>query len=366
MQKADEAVKKMHALANEIISLRAQLGEIFDEDIYKLDGKTVYKKLSREYSGFFKRLFGGEYRRIISELRLCKKDGKKPSYKKAVQYAELLNRHAARSEDFGMLESKTAELLGSGYNGVNTDFAKLETEIAALKAVIADGAEFGALSDYTAERLENEKPELAKITARYKRAFAEYSGAFEALAADFNADEFDLRTCSLGELQDKCRGCLENTQAIDEWRMFSELRRKLSALGLAEFTNIALDMQIPAAQFADVYKKAFFVQWLDYVMKNSPVLDELGRVRHDQAVKLFCEKDRISFGVNKAKIKAALSATRPGTEMVARGSALGILLHEGGKKRKQMSIRRLLGEIGELALTLKPCFFGEHIPRRGY
>lgn len=356
VQKADEAVKKMHTLANEIISLRAQLGEIFDEDIYKLDGKTVYKKLSREYSGFFKRLFGGEYRRIISELRLCKKDGKKPSYKKAVQYAELLNRHAARSEDFGMLESKTAELLGSGYNGVNTDFAKLETEIAALKAVIADGAEFGALSDYTAERLENEKPELAKITARYKRAFAEYSGAFEALAADFNADEFDLRTCSLGELQDKCRGCLENTQAIDEWRMFSELRRKLSALGLAEFTNIALDMQIPAAQFADVYKKAFFVQWLDYVMKNSPVLDELGRVRHDQAVKLFCEKDRISFGVNKAKIKAALSATRPGTEMVARGSALGILLHEGGKKRKQMSIRRLLGEIGELALTLKPCF----------
>lgn len=83
---------------------------------------------------------------------------------------------------------------------------------------------------------------------------------------------------------------------------------------------------------------------------------ELPRIPHDEAVKLFKEKDELNFEINKAKIKAELSAKRPNLDMVAQGSSVAILLREGEKKRKQKSIRLLLSEIGELVQTLKPCF----------
>ena len=82
----------------------------------------------------------------------------------------------------------------------------------------------------------------------------------------------------------------------------------------------------------------------------------MSRIPHDEAVKLFKTKDELGFEINKAKIKAKLSAERPSLDMVAQGSAVSILLREGEKKRKQKGIRLLLEEIGELVQTLKPCF----------
>ena len=98
------------------------------------------------------------------------------------------------------------------------------------------------------------------------------------------------------------------------------------------------------------------MQWVDTVLHESSVLISLARVPHDEVVKRFKEKDELNFDINKAKIKAKLSAQRPNLDMVAQGSSIAILLREGEKKRKQKSIRLLLSEIGELAQTLKPCF----------
>jgi Superfamily I DNA and RNA helicases and helicase subunits len=76
----------------------------------------------------------------------------------------------------------------------------------------------------------------------------------------------------------------------------------------------------------------------------------------DKAVELFSMKDELQFEINKADIKAKLSANRPSMDMVAAGSAISILIREGEKKRKQKNIRQLLSEIGDLVQIIKPCF----------
>ena len=82
----------------------------------------------------------------------------------------------------------------------------------------------------------------------------------------------------------------------------------------------------------------------------------MNRVTHDKTVGIFCEKDVRNFEISKAKIRSLLSSLRPDLNLIAPGSAVANLLNEGGKKRRLKSIRVLLGEIRELAQTLKPCF----------
>ena len=127
-------------------------------------------------------------------------------------------------------------------------------------------------------------------------------------------------------------------------------------MGLRDFIDYAINRKIGADKIVLTFKKAFYMQWIDAVLHDTPSLIEFARVPHDEAVKRFKEKDELNFEINKAKIKAKLSAQRPNLNMIAQGSSIAILLREGEKKRKQKSIRQLLGEIGGLAQTLKPCF----------
>ena len=172
----------------------------------------------------------------------------------------------------------------------------------------------------------------------------------------FNAEYCNLKNSPLHALAEKCSNCLSAIDCVDNWWEFSKLLKKMQALDLNDFLNHILDKRIAPEHLASTYKKAFYVQWVDAVLHESPIMLELARIPHDEAVKRFKEKDELNFDINKAKIRASVSAKRPGLDMVAQGSSIAILLREGEKKRKQKSVRQLLSEIGQLALTIKPCF----------
>ena len=53
------------------------------------------------------------------------------------------------------------------------------------------------------------------------------------------------------------------------------------------------------------------MQWVDAILHESPISLTLSRIPHDEIIKLFKVKDELNFEINKAKIKAKLSAQRP-------------------------------------------------------
>lgn len=165
-----------------------------------------------------------------------------------------------------------------------------------------------------------------------------------------------MSNISLISLIKKCEECYKNIDEIDNWCEFSKLLKQLKELELRGFVDNTIGEKINNDMLVSAYKKAFYMQWIDSILHESPVLLELSRISHDEAVRLFREKDKLNFEINKAKIKATLSAQRPNLDMIAQGSSISVLLREGEKKRKKKGIRSLLSEIGELAQTLKPCF----------
>ena len=356
LNKALNTLMQMQELAKEILEKKAVLEETFDEDIYKLDGQTLYKRLTKQFNGFFSRLFNGEYKRIIGDIKLCKKDGKKPKYKIAVSAIDNLRIYQQKYGEFNELQTTIQDLLGESYKGVNTDFGRCLCELRELVELFATGVTFEKLATMSKDEFVAEQPIFAELANRYIKAFTEKGEAEKRMIACFDLKEYDLQSVPLNTLIEKCEGCHENADKLDNWCEFVKLLQQLKGLDLRSFIDYAIEKKVEANKIVVTYKKAFYSQWVDAVLHESPALIELARVSHDEAVKRFREKDELHFEINKAKIKANLSAQRPNLDMVAQGSSIAILLREGEKKRKQKGIRLLLSEIGELAQTLKPCF----------
>lgn len=351
-----DSVLKMQALSTAILDKKAILDQCFDCDVYKLDGRNYHKKLTKQYRGFFSHLFSSEYKRIIGDIKLCNKDGKKPKYKAAVEAMDNLRIYQEKSQEFGDIEKSVQNCLGSAYQGVNTDFTLLISQLRELAGIHSVVETFGSLAQMTAQRFADEQSAFVQFATRYEVAYGKYSDSVQRLIASFNADEYNIQYVTLQALKQKCQGCTDNIDKLDNWCEFSKLLSTLQSLDLRSFIDYAIASRIQKELLVLTFEKAFYMQWVDAILHESPVLISLARVPHDEAVRRFKEKDKLNFEINKAKIKARLSAQRPNLDMVAQGSSIAILLREGEKKRKQKSIRLLLAEIGELVQTLKPCF----------
>ncbi len=349
-------ISEMRALAEEILERKKILDENFDEDVYRLDGQTLYKKLTKEFGGWVARLFSGEYRQIVKQIKLCKKDGKKPNYQAAVSMMDVLRTYQQKQREFSGLEKKVEHKLGAGYRGVATDFAALQIEIENLTAIHSSGVTFGKLATMPYRGFSEKQAEFAEIADCFEKGFAPFERSEQRVAAKFERGFYDVRRAETGALLKKYRGCLDDIDNVDNWCGFVQLLNELAELEIKTFIDYAIKRNMPLENTIAAYKKAFYRQWIDAILHESPLLRQLSRIPHDKTVELFKSKDELTFQINKAKIRAKLSAERPSLDMIAQGSAIAVLLREGEKKRKQKPIRTLLEEIGELVQTLKPCF----------
>lgn len=356
LDEVSQTVKRLHTIAKDILQNKDILDKSFDEDLYKLDGQVLYKKLTKQYRGLFSRLFSGEYKHIINDIKICKKDGKKIKYAEAVTAIDTLCKYQKSLKEFNEQQSEIKVLLGKAYAGENTDFEELLSELVILTSAINGFSEITQLAHMPLEMFLSQKMQFKQIAEKYNRLLEENKEHLDCLLASFNADEYNVLSVSCIALNEKLDACLANTDKLDSWCNFIKLMTRLQESDLRSYIDFAIQQNVDSRKIVLTYKKAFYLQWIDAVLHESPVISELTRIPHDEMIERFKEKDTLNFEINKAKIKAKLSAQRPQLDMMAQGSAIAILLREGEKKRKKKGIRQLLLELGDLAQTLKPCF----------
>lgn len=351
----NSTLRELQSMSAEILSLRAEIGEAFDDDIYKLDASTCHKKLTRQFSGFFSRLFSGEYKELISSLRLCRKDGKKPSYREAVGIAERLADHQQKCLEFAQREAAVQPVLGAAYRGIETDWSAVTGQMSRLDAMFSEGITFGVLE--FCQELSEETAHFSAYAQKLETILAACGDeALERAAGYFDPAILNVRRLPCAPLSERINGCLQELDKLDNWCHFRTLLSALEEQQAAEYIDAAIAKNIEPKCIVGAFQKLFYRQWIDSFLSQTPVLSAFNRIAQDKAVRTFCEKDTEQFEISKAQIRASLSSMRPSLDMIASGSALAVLLREGEKKRKQKSIRALLAETGELVQRVKPCF----------
>ncbi|MDO4839320.1 MAG: DUF4011 domain-containing protein [Desulfovibrionaceae bacterium] len=353
--KADAALGKMEAQCADVLEARAKVDAVSDDNIYKLDGEELSKKLTIQFGGFFSRLFNSDYKQIVTSLHLCRKDGKKPSYKEACAMAENLASYQQKDADFSSAAMLIGPLLGGAYKGTETEWAYVREQMSALRTILSATSSFGALGSYHEFGSERE-------------AFAGYHQQFESLseicdaattgriAGYFDRTILDILSAPCEQVLARMTSCLWEMDRLDNWCHFRSLLAELDEKQVVPYLHSAISQNLEPEHIAAAFKKQFYYQWTDLVLSESPVLSAFSRISQDKAIDIFSEKDVEQFEISKAKIRAGLSSMRPSLDVIASGSALAVLLREGEKKRKQKSIRSLLAETGDLVQRIKPCF----------
>lgn len=355
-EKVDSALKIMQSQSADILSSQAVLESVFDNDIYKINGAEYHKKLTKHFSGTFSRLFNQEYKKLMGNLRLCKKNGKKPTYTEAVTLTEHLSYYQQRTAEFSESEDPIKDLLGPTYTGIHTDWANVSAQMDALRSAFANGISFGNLTNYSYSDFDAEHDTFERFAERLSSCVALCTDAVENISNCFSNSIMNIKVANCAVVLVKCKDCLQEIDKLDNWCHFRSLLSKLDEKQVVSFIDTASSCNVEAKYIVGAFRKQFYYQWIDSILSSTPVLSSFNRIAQDKTIDTFAQKDTEQFEISKAKIRAELSANRPSLDMIAAGSALSILLREGEKKRKQKSIRTLLAETGELVQRVKPCF----------
>ena len=354
-QAVNSALTKLSAQSAEILSSRSVLDSTFDDDLYKLNGAQYHKQLTKQFTSAFARLFNSEYKKIIADLRLCKKDGKKLSYNEATAATERLAYYQQKTQEYCEVEEPIRDFLGAAYKGVETDWNYVAEQMGALQALFSAGVSFGLLEEYS--DFVTERTTFADYAQRLDAVFEICDNdVFEYISNCFDRSLLDISIANCSLLLARFTDCSDSMDKLDNWCHFRTLLSKLDDVQTVSYINSAISRNIEPKFIVDAFKKQFYYQWIDSILSGTPVLSGFNRISQDNTIRTFSEKDTEQFEINKAKIRAEISSKRPSLELIAPGSALAILLREGEKKRKQKSIRSLLSETGELIQRIKPCF----------
>lgn len=351
----NNALEDLQLQSEDIVHLRSMLGALYDDDIYRLNGAEYHKKLTRQFTGTFSRLLNAEYKQIINDLRLCRKDGRKVAYSEACTITERLADYQRRVEEYKSAEEPAAAWLGDAYKGVDTDWDLVAGQLNMVGAMFGRGYSYGTMAD--ASDLDAMRGALADYAQRFEAALASCEqGTLQRLAGYYDPQIFDVNAAGASVVQSRVKECIAHYDGLETWCQFRRLLSDLQEKGILTYVHKAIQSNVEDRHITDAFCKLFYYQWIDSIRVQSPALGWFNQAAHDQAVKTFVEKDKEQFDINKSRIRATLSQQRPSTDMAAAGSALSILLREEQKKRRQTPIRKLLVETGELVQKIKPCF----------
>lgn len=348
-------LKNLQSLSAEIASCRTVLESTIDGDFSRIDGVEYHNKLVKLFSGAFSRLFNAEYKQIVNALRLCKKDGKKPSYQEAVSLTERIAYFQEKTAEYEAAEKPVKSLLGAAYQGLDSDWEAIAKQMDDLQAIISSGISLGKLLD--APDFSSERTDFSNYAERLNAIFAAYPvESLQSLANCFDSAIFNLFASDCRVVSEKCKDCLRDFDKLENWYHFRNLLSKLEDQEVIPYLETVIRQNLESKHIVPAFQKLFYYQWIDSILSGTPVLANFNRISQDKTVQTFAEKDAEQFEINKVRIRADLSAQRPMLDMIAPGSALSLLLREGEKKRKQKSIRTLLMEAGDLIQKIKPCF----------
>lgn len=338
-----------------ILSLRAELDAAFSKEFYKLDGTDLHKKLIGQFDGVFTRLFSSEYKQLVGDLRQCKKDGKKPSYTEAVTFTEKLSDYQQKCIKYAQAEAPIRAFLGEAYRGVETDWQDITAQMSTLETLFSAGVSFGTLT--TCANISAECDVFAQNAQKLEDVFALCErDVLKRVAGYFDDSILNVFAAPCVLMQARFAACLNEMDKLDHWCHFRTLLSKLEEKQAVSYLHAVIGLNLESRQIVPAFQKLFYYQWIETILAEIPILTAFNRVSQDTAIHTFAEKDTEQFEINKAKIRAELSANRPSLNMIAPGGALATLLREGEKKRKQKNIRSLLAETGELVQRIKPCF----------
>ncbi len=167
----------------------------------------------------------------------------------------------------------------------------------------------------------------------------------------WNETEYDVIK---GQLQD----WIDNLHLLAQWAQFVQYRNSLNNSSANEVIDLLERDKIDPADAVLLFELNFAASLLRMAFNDHPALDKFIAEVHERRIVDFAAIDKELQRLNQQRLARLIYEARPQPFLAGSvpQSELGILQGELNKKKRHLSIRRLLSFAGRLIQQLKPCF----------
>jgi very-short-patch-repair endonuclease len=217
-------------------------------------------------------------------------------------------------------------------------------------------------------RLASEDRDLLRREGSVGREFVAYGDVFDTFKKargqlieflDLDVDRVwgvDSAPDALGRVRSSVVGWEVAARQLRDWCAWCRARAEAMRSNLAPLVEAYEQGAIQSAQLRPVFERSYTQWWLDAVTDREPVLSQFFSPEHQRKIEQFRAVDERYMEFTRGLIQARLAQKVPATSAsVLPNSEMGILKREVGKRRRHMSVRRLLQRIPNLLPRLKPC-----------
>jgi very-short-patch-repair endonuclease len=245
---------------------------------------------------------------------------------------------------------KDCELLGETYQGPETDWKCLDTNIGwanELREIFKSPlAEEVAASIISASPREEE---ISQGVRSWGARCEEIRGLFEAAKGEEVSSTLNR---SLLEIRQYLANLIETIDDIGIWDSFSQAKRELEALGLDIPLEYCIAERVDHTLVPNVIMRSILEVWIDDILRSDIRLKHLSAGDRDFFVKEFCKLDKELIKRSTSRVIDKCNSLRPRTT----AGASGIILREAEKQRRHMPIRSLIERTAPVVQAIKPCF----------
>jgi very-short-patch-repair endonuclease len=164
----------------------------------------------------------------------------------------------------------------------------------------------------------------------------------------------DLRLIPLRHLRDRLQLWQDNPEAITNWVAYYMRWRKLDDYGMAPLAQRLDQGKVAAAEALDRFQMAYCETLLREAWRRYPELSQFDGLSHQQVLDQFKQLDIERLTMARQEVAFAHYQGMPQNNGDV--GEVGLLRREMKKKRKHLSLRKLLHQAGRAIQTIKPVF----------
>ena len=219
-----------------------------------------------------------------------------------------------------------------------------------------------ALAAHWDRELTDPEGELSTCTRELQPALTELDvrkGAAEEAAQPLPGAPVGWSRDEVAALQSLTLRWTDRWGELRGWTRWQTLRAAALEAGRGDVVAALEDGRIGGGQSRRAFDEAYSQAWVLHEISADGALKAFDGADQGRAMERFKRLDEERLGAAREEVRQRIGTTRPQPATLReknRGTALGVLQREITKKTRHMAIRRLLAELGELAMELKPCF----------
>ncbi len=310
----------------------------YDSLVLDLDLANIYLILKEKENSFFKFLnkdYKNTYKKLLCYRKEVTKGKLSSEVRELIRYKDLCKQ---RDKDLNELKTFIPSL-----DEANVE--KILDDIKSLKAI-------NKCSLHTS--INNIKDNILNALTSYHRYDNEYL-RLDEIAKHYNPEILDVINTNIDLLISKLNSLLSYRDLFVNYLYLGNTIEKIKELKLIDYIDYCCEIDLDFNNLGLQFKKNYLHIYLINEIDKSNVLYKFREASFNDKVNKFKELDIKIQDINVSTIISKNSMKRP-DDFVCEGSSFKLLAKEYNKAKKQLSIRKLLDEIFDFIVDIKPIF----------